>query len=121
MKELIKNLDFWGGASSLLCGIHCAILPLLISIGLFQTDSLFAHPLFEISMIILSIFFVYNSLFKGYFKGKVSKITLLTAVFGLFLVLSHYFVGNYSTIVIAFGGFTIATAHFLNLMPYVKR
>jgi len=120
MKKMYKSLDFWGGTSSFLCAVHCAALPLLISIGLFQSETWLAHPVFELSMIILTIFFVYNSLFKGYFKGRVSKLTFYTAIFGLFLVVIHHFMGSYSTIVVAFGGFTIAAAHFVNFFSFSK-
>lgn len=117
---MLKSLDFWGGTSSLLCAIHCALLPILISIGLLQSQTWLSHPVFEISMILLTIFFVYNSLFKGYYEGKVSKMTFLTAVFGLTLVAIHHFMGNYSSVIIAIGGFTIAFAHFLNLISFQK-
>ncbi len=120
MRKLYRSLDFWGGTSSFLCAIHCAILPLLISIGLFQSESWLAHPFFELTMIILTIFFVYNSLIKGYYKGVVSKMTFYTAIFGLFLVVIHHFMGSYSTIVVALGGFTIAAAHFVNLISFSR-
>ena len=121
MKKLYKNFDFWGGTSSLLCAIHCAALPLLISLGLFRNETWFAHPAFELIMIVMTIFFVYNSLFKGYFKGNVSKLTFITAIFGVFLVGIHHFMGSYSTMVVAFGGFTIAAAHFANFFFLLKK
>lgn len=120
MKKLYKSLDFWGGTSSFLCAIHCAILPFLISLGLFHNETWLANPVLELCMIILTIYFVYNSLIKGYFKGKVSKFTFFTAVFGLFLVIVHHFAGAYSTAVVAFGGFTIAAAHFVNFISFAK-
>lgn len=120
MRNTLKSLDFWGGTSSLLCAIHCALLPILISVGLLQTQTWLSHPFFEITMILLTIFFVYNSLFKGYYRGQVNKKTFYTALFGLILVAIHHFTGNYSSIIIATGGLTIAFAHFLNLFSLQK-
>ncbi|MBT8232774.1 MAG: MerC domain-containing protein [Saprospiraceae bacterium] len=114
MKKLIKSMDFWGGTSSFLCAIHCAILPILISLGLLQSQSWLSYPIFEIIMIGITIYFVYNSLIKGYMQGLVTKATFYTAIFGLFLVCIHHFMGGFSSIIIAAGGFTIAAAHFVN-------
>lgn len=115
MKNFFTKLDFWGGTSSFACAIHCAALPFFISIGALKNTTWLSHPLFEFIMISLTVFFVYKSLIKGYFNGKVSKFTFYAAITGLFLVCFHHFLGLHSTYIVAIGGLTIAVSHFLNL------
>jgi len=77
------------------------------------------HPLFEITMAILTVFFVYQSLLKGFATGHVHRSTFIIAVAGLALILIHHFLGQLATAAVVSGGIMIAFAHFQRL--YIHR
>ena len=66
-------MDFWGATTSILCAIHCALIPILLSLGMIGSHAFFSHPLFEGIMIVLAFIFVYNSIIKGYFYYEFNK------------------------------------------------
>jgi len=119
MKNYLRNMDFWGSTASLACAIHCALLPLLFSFGLMGSHHWFANPWVEIVMLLVTSWFIYNSLIKGYLTGSTSKAVFYLALFGLVLLLLHHFLGQYSTIVVVFGGVLVAVAHLLNLKNHM--
>jgi len=117
LKLHIDKLDFWGMFTSLLCAIHCALLPFLLSIGLMGSSMHWiSHPAFEVVVAILSTFFVYQSLLKGYAAGRVRRSTFILALCGLIMILSHHFFGSLATPIVVIGGVSIATAHFYQLI-----
>lgn len=115
MRNTLKNLDFWGTTTSLLCAIHCAFLPFLLSFGLINSQNWMANPFFEFIILGLTSFFVYFSIIKPYFQKGSSKTIVLIALIGLFLVIIHHIVPFYQTLVVVIGGILIAVSHILNL------
>lgn len=116
MKQFIgAHIDFFGFLNSFLCAIHCAIFPLLISVGLLESLFWIEHFWLEMTFLFLSIFFASLSLIKSF---KVHKRTeaLLMVLLGLVclfigLNLEHSIV---QTIMMTLGGIIIATAHIVN-------
>jgi len=116
LKLLIDKLDFWGMFTSLLCAIHCALLPFLLSVGLMGSSMRWInHPAFEVIVTVLSAVFVYQSLLRGYASGIVRRSTFILALCGLIMILSHHFFGSFATPIVVIGGISIATAHFQQL------
>lgn len=116
---MIDKLDILGLSTSLLCAIHCAVLPLLLSLGYMgQSLQWLDHPLFELCVALLTSVFVYASLVRGYFKGNVRRHTLFIALFGLLLVIIHHFLGRWTTLAVVSGGLLIALAHFQNILVH---
>lgn len=112
----MADLDFWGFTSSLLCAIHCALMPLLLSVGLLNSSwAWLNHPLVEITVALFSIYFVYQSLLKGYAKGEVHRSTFFMATIGLVLIITHHFLGQLATIAVVCGGLMVALSHFQNM------
>ena len=120
MKQVLMNIDVWGFASSLLCAIHCAALPVLISFGLLQGNNWMNSLMFELSFIILSASLVYFSIVKGYLKGQVTKLSLTAGLLGLFFILTHHFFGALSNYFVVFGGLMVAFSH-LNKLFLLKK
>ncbi|MBC7473836.1 MAG: MerC domain-containing protein [Candidatus Sericytochromatia bacterium] len=111
------NLDSLGFSASFLCAIHCAAMPMIITAISMSPFSFLANPLFEISIILLSIFVGLSSLLHGYFKHhkKISPILILLTGFSI-IYMGHFIVSDqYESIVTPIGAFSVAFAHIINL------
>jgi len=115
MRDTLKSLDFWGTTTSLLCAIHCAFLPFLLSFGFINSQNWMANPFFELIILALTSLFVYFSIIRPYFHNRSSKTIVLIAVFGLFLVIIHHMLPFFNTLAVVIGGILIAISHILNL------
>jgi len=109
-------MDFWGAATSILCAIHCAVLPLLLSVGMVSSHALFSNPIFEIIMIAFAFVFVYNSIIKGYMRNQVSLTALLMAISGLLLIAVHHLFSDKAVFIVVFGGILVAVSHLFNML-----
>jgi len=111
------NLDSLGITASVLCAIHCAMVPLLITFLPLWGLSFLANEWVEISMISISLLLGIWSLGTSFKKNhdKISPIFILIAGFGL--IAFGHFSGNdfLEPIIIPIGGIVIATAHLVNL------
>lgn len=113
-KFLTSNLDFIGMATSLLCAVHCSILPILLGFGLLNglvwTQSAWMEGLIlSISLIIASL-----SLIKSYQSHKSAK-PLLICLIGFVLFGTAHVAGHGFHMVLAtLGGTLIAAAHLIN-------
>lgn len=116
MKSFIKpaKLDQWGMTASVACAVHCAALPFFISILPLWGLGFLAYSWVEAGMICLSLFIGIWSLSVSYPKHrKATPLLVLVAGFGC-IAAGHYFMESLEALLIPFGGFTIAGAHFIN-------
>ena len=90
--QLKFNWDAVGIATSVLCAIHCTLLPLLMSsLPLFGIN-IIHNPLFEWGMIILAFAVGSYALFHGYIRHHHSLVPVLLFSAGfLLLVLKQFF------------------------------
>ena len=114
MKQLITNMDFWGGTTSFMCAMHCALLPIFFSLGLIGSHSFLAHPLFEMSIIAITIYFVFKSIIRPYLRLKHNRLAFYLANLGLVLLVLHHLSTEYDTIIVVLAGLSIAVAHLIN-------
>lgn len=108
------NWDALGIGTSILCAIHCALLPVLLStLPVFGIDVI--HNLvFEWGMIGLAFVVGSYSLFHGYFKHHRSlKPVLIFSLGFIFLVLKQFFT-QYEIPFLVIAVILIITAHFYN-------
>lgn len=108
------NWDWVGIVTSVLCAIHCALLPLLVtSLPLFGID-IIHHALFEWTMVGLAFVVGSFALFHGYVKhhGSMIPVALFTAGF-IFLTAKQLFHGYEIVFLIPAVTFIIS-AHLLN-------
>jgi len=91
MKRRI-NWDALGISASVICAIHCALLPLLLtSLPLFGVN-IIHHLVFELGMIALALLIGSYSMYHGYTKHHHRLLPwLLFLLGGLFLVLKQVF------------------------------
>jgi len=87
------NWDALGIGTSILCAIHCALLPVLMSTLPVFGINIIHNLFFEWGMIILAFAVGSYSLFHGYIKHHRSMLPVLIFSFGfIFLVLKQFFV-----------------------------
>lgn len=109
------NLDSIGFSASFICAIHCAALPILLTTISSAKLGILTNPLFEISMILISIIVGLSSLLPSYkIHKKMSPIALLFVGF-LFIFSGHFLVSeNLEPVVTPLGAFTVAFSHLIN-------
>jgi len=115
LKNISKNLDKLGVGVSLLCAVHCAALPLIISSLPLLGLKIFGNPLIETSIILLSLIIGIISLSTSYVKHK-NWIPMLIIVWGFALIFTGHFLisDTVEWIFLSIGGLTVATAHYCN-------
>jgi hypothetical protein len=115
MKFFSWHLDFVGFWASLLCAIHCALMPVVLTLSAYAGASWLANPMLEWSFIGISMAVAAWSLLQSYTKQHQNALPLLLAGLGLLLLLGSQ--NREAAIVpwcMAVGGTLIAGAHYWN-------
>jgi MerC mercury resistance protein len=116
MNKYSSRLDSAGMTASILCAIHCAIVPLLITILPLAGLGFLANPLIEWSMIVFALCVGTYAIGLSYLRTHHRLLPPILLVVGfLVIIIGHLFVhGWHEAIVVPIGGLLIATAHFFN-------
>ena len=114
--KLSGKLDNIGMTASTLCAIHCALIPVFITVLPLIGLGFLANPWFEWGMIILAFIIGVSSISSSYFRIHKRLLPLVLLSIGFIIImLGHiFFTGLMEGIIVPLGGFTIATAHFIN-------
>ena len=107
--------DFFGFGASLLCALHCILMPLVFSLGIIAGGHWLMNPLGERIFIGISIGIAGWSLLQSYFNRHQNIRPLLIAglgFLGLFLALARVISNVHG--LMAIGGGLIALAHYYN-------
>ena len=117
MKHFINtHLDSFGIFTSLLCAIHCSILPLILALGLFSSLSWMESHATEAVFLALSMVFILTSLGSSYRNKHRNLLPLKVASGGLLLFAMALFLPHEIHIISStLGGLCVALAHFLNM------
>ena len=110
------HLDFVGFSASMLCAIHCAALPFLLSMAPLAGLQFLDNPWIEYSIILLSFFIASNALIHGYRRHHRKSLALILAIIGFVLISLGHTLGV-ELIEILFtscGGLLVAIAHLIN-------
>ena len=108
------NWDALGIGTSILCAIHCALLPVLMSTLPIFGVNIIHNLIFEWGMIVLAFVVGSYSLFHGYIKHHRSLVPVLIFTFGfIFLVLKQFFV-QYEIPFLLIAVVLIISAHYYN-------
>jgi hypothetical protein len=118
------NLDKIGITTSVLCAIHCTLLPILIVAVPIFSISLFATELFEWVILSLSLILCLFSLCFGFQKHKSFKAFSYAGIgFSLLIIarmLHHHFESNHEfkfdlfNLILLAGGFFVTLSHVIN-------
>jgi hypothetical protein len=117
--KLKINLDSLGIATSLLCAIHCAILPLVFTSLPFLGINFIHNEVIELLMIGLSIVIGYFALIKNYKSHHYSKYPIIIFSCGAILLVAKEFLHNKAYIfyiLLILAVICIVTAHIVNFI-----
>lgn len=118
------HLDFVGFLASLLCAIHCATLPLIITVSALGGLSWATDPLVEYTFLITSLVIAAITLLASHRKGTIEAKTTVLFVIGfclLFISLLLPHVHGTELIFKILGGTSIAIAHIFHWTEVRKR
>jgi hypothetical protein len=109
-------LDIIAMTSSLVCAIHCAFLPILLSFSSFSSLYFLNNPMIEWTFICLGLVFIFTSLWPSYknthHKTKPLKVALLG--FLLLAISRLHLTDLWEVSNTAIGATLIAFAHYIN-------
>ncbi len=107
------KIDQLGILTSGLCALHCAALPVLLSLGVFGSLDNQLHGTLEISVIVVSALLgtwsIYNGL-RGH--GKIYPQLLIGS--GALVIILGLLIPSIGHPLMAVGGFTLLYGHWLN-------
>ena len=110
------NIDFVGFTASLLCAIHCSVLPLLLSMAPLAGLQFLDNHWIEFGVILVSLIIASKALIYGYNKHHHKLLPLAIVLVGFTLIglgqLLHEEIGE--VVLTTSGGVTIALAHYVN-------
>jgi len=116
MRERIKkiNWDAIGISTSVVCAIHCALLPLVLSSLPLFGFNIITNVYFEAGMILLAFCIGSYSLYHGYRKHHHSFLPLIVFGLGILLLVMKQFLIRYETWLLVPAASFIILAHILN-------
>lgn len=114
--KLTGRLDGAGMTASMLCAVHCALLPLVITLLPLWGLEFLAEEWVELFMIGLALIIGVASLGTSFKKHHRRKMPLLLLAAGFGLILLGHFLGSEALepVLLPLGGVTIAAAHYVN-------
>lgn len=119
MKSKVKILALWdaaGMSASMLCALHCAALPIVLTVSSFSSLAWLDTPWMELSILGMTLIIASYSLTRAYFKHHhILKAIIIVAIgFGDILISRFLPHGTISHLLTAIGGIIIAYAHWVN-------
>ncbi len=119
--NLHQHLDKMGIGVSLLCAIHCAVLPLIMTTLPLLGLEFFGSAFMESLIILLSLVIGITSLVSSVSQHK-KRLPLYIMLCGFVAIFAGHFLvsGKAEWILLAMGGLAVATAHYIN-WQLVKR
>ena len=113
------NWDGLGIATSVLCAIHCGILPLLIPVLPLLGVNIIHNSFFEWTMIAIAFFVGIYSLYHGYIKHHHSLKPVIVFFIGFFFLVIKQF-SSHEIILLIIAVIFIISAHISNFRLSTK-
>lgn len=111
-----SKLDYLGFSTSLLCAIHCAILPFLLTLSSFSSLAFLENPVIEGGTIAISLVIAVTSLMYSYLFYHKKKSALVLASIGFsIIIMGQFYPPEIKTIFMVSGAIIIASSHIINL------
>lgn len=108
------NWDALGITASIICAIHCAILPLAVASLPILGINIIHNPVFEYGMILLAFLIGTRALWHGYRRHHRQTVPLLLFVIGLSFLVAKQVWHEYEFRLLPFAVILIVAAHILN-------
>ena len=111
-----SKLDSIGMTASLLCAVHCAIVPIIITSLPLLGIGFLASPWFEWGMILFALSVGIYAIGFSYVKKHRKLLPVVLLIIGFIIIITgHLFVsGRYEAVIVPSGGLCIVAAHFFN-------
>jgi hypothetical protein len=110
-----NKLDKIGICVSVLCAVHCALLPLVVTLLPLIGFRFLANEYFEMAIIATSLYIGYTSLRGSYRKhDNIRPLLIITQGFIIIFIGKILIAQRYEWLLLTTGGLLIATAHFYN-------
>lgn len=112
---LRKRLDHLGIGVAILCAVHCALLPVIISMLPMVGLRFLAHPVLELLIIFISLMIALASLGKS-LRAHRRWLPIVMVIIGFTLILTgHFWVAEAAEWILLTAGSTmVAAAHLVN-------
>jgi len=116
MKIKNQTVDIIALTSSLICAVHCAAVPILLSFSSLASLHFLHHPMIEWSFISLGLVFVIVSLWPSYKKIHFNAKPLFVALvgFGLIALGRLNSTETWEVVNTVTGAVVVSSAHFVN-------
>jgi len=108
--------DFFGFSASMLCAVHCAVLPFLLSLSPMVGLRALQNPWIEYVIILISFCIASYTLVRSYHKHHQRKQALIIVVLGFLLIATGHLIGHgwQEILFTSSGAVTVAVAHLIN-------
>lgn len=116
MKIKTQTYDIIAMTSSLICAVHCAAVPILLSFSSLSGLHFLHNPIIEWSFIGLGIAFVFISLCPSYYKvhRRTRPLFIAAIGFGIIALGRLDFSEAWETVNTVGGALLVSAAHFVN-------
>jgi len=109
------HLDSFGFSVSMLCALHCALMPIALTFSTLSGIAFLDNPLIELSIIVLSCALALTSLLPCYFRHHRRLSPVLLAIVGFLLIgISRILPEGIEVLVTPIGAVMTALSHFAN-------
>jgi len=122
MKQyLLRKADMLGIGVGLACAIHCALLPIILTTGVFSGISWVDHIVVDVLFLIASIIIGLFAFVKSYRLYRHSFIPIAIALFGFMIIGYTLLTHDHTQLWLpASGGVLLAIAHYYNYSLRLK-
>lgn len=110
------EVDNIGMTASILCAVHCAVVPFLITSLPLLGLGFLANPWFEWGMIIFALSIGVYAIGLSYLRTHRRILPLILLIIGFLIIIAgHLYVRSWKeALIVPLGGLLIAYAHFVN-------
>jgi len=122
MKQyLLRKADMLGIGVGLICAVHCALLPVVLSTGILSGISWADHVVMDVLFLIASLVIGLYALVKSYRMYNHSIIPIVIASVGFMIIGYTIFLHDHTQLLLpASGGVLLAIAHYYNYTLRVR-
>jgi len=109
------QIDRIGVMASLLCAVHCSVIPLALAYGALAGLSWMTNPVLEVLFIGTAMIAAFFSVSRSLHRHDHAYHAMSFMILGFVLIISsHALFHSYEILFATLGGISIASGHFIN-------